>query len=150
MPEAAVLQEVQLTLQLSSPDVELEAAERVTAVAGSIGMSADKIDEIRMAVVEACINAVEHSASNDGQLYLGIAVLGGPEKAASDGDSLRVTISDHGVGFDPEKLVQPEIGKKLKSANKRGWGLKIIEGLMDGVDVRSGSQGTSVVMSKNR
>ena len=47
MPEAAVLQEVQLTLQLSSPDVELEAAERVTAVAGSIGMSADKIDEVR-------------------------------------------------------------------------------------------------------
>ena len=148
MADAAIVREVQVTLDLSAADIELEAAERVSAVADSIGMSADKVDEVRMAVVEACINAVEHSGSSDGRLYLGIAVL--RDSGGDAEESLQVTISDHGVGFDPDKLVQPDIGKKLKSANKRGWGLKIIEGLMDRVDVRSGAQGTSVVMSKHR
>ena len=55
---------------------------------------------------------------------------------------------DHGVGFDPRNLVQPKIEEKLKASSKRGWGLKIIEGLMDEVDVRSGIEGTEVVMRK--
>ena len=148
MPDAAIVKEVQVTLDFSASDIELEAAERVGVVAQSIGMSADKIDEVRMAVVEACINAVEHSGSADGELHLGIAVL--RESGGAADESLQVTISDHGVGFDPDKLVEPDIGKKLKAANKRGWGLKIIEGLMDRVDVRSGARGTSVVMSKHR
>lgn len=148
MPDAAIVKEVQVTLDFGAPDIELEAAERVSVVAQSIGMSADKIDEVRMAVVEACINAIEHSGSTDGELHLGIAVL--RESGGSAEESLQVTISDHGVGFDPDKLVEPDIGKKLKAANKRGWGLKIIEGLMDRVDVQSGARGTSVVMSKHR
>jgi anti-sigma regulatory factor (Ser/Thr protein kinase) len=33
---------------------------------------------------------------------------------------------------------------------KRGWGLKIIRGLMDEVEIQSGADGTTVVMSKMR
>ena len=57
---------------------------------------------------------------------------------------------DQGVGFDPSKLVQPRVENNLTSMRKRGWGLKIIEGLMDEVNVLSGEGGTSVVMSKAR
>jgi anti-sigma regulatory factor (Ser/Thr protein kinase) len=39
---------------------------------------------------------------------------------------------------------------KLKAVRKRGWGLKIIRGLMDEVDIVSGPDGTTVVMSKMR
>ena len=63
---------------------------------------------------------------------------------------LRITIQDQGVGFDPSKVVQPRIEDNLTSMRKRGWGLKIIEGLMDEVNVHSGEGGTSVVMSKAR
>jgi len=39
---------------------------------------------------------------------------------------------------------------KLKADRKRGWGLKIIKGLMDEVEIDSGPRGTTVVMSKSR
>ena len=66
-----------------------------------------------MAVVEACINAIEHSRAADGQLHLGLAVLGSAE--AEEPQVLRITIQDQGVGFDCSKLVPPRIEDNLKS-----------------------------------
>jgi anti-sigma regulatory factor (Ser/Thr protein kinase) len=123
--------------------MEIEACESACAVAELIRMSPDKIDEVRMAVVEACINAIEHSEAEDGLLYLNIAVLGHDRP-----EILQITVRDHGVGFDRDTIVPPKIQDKIGAASKRGWGLKIIEGLMDDVVVHSGEAGTSVVMSK--
>ena len=53
--------------------------------------------------------------------------------------------------FDaPETLVEPTITDKLKATRKRGWGLKIIRGLMDEVEIDSSRHGTTVVMRKLR
>lgn len=142
MTEAGILREVNLTFQLA-PEMELEACEKSRAIAASIGMSSDRIDEVGMAVVEACINAIEHSRATDRRLYVHIAVVGSGKP-----EQLKITVRDFGVGFDPTKLVEPRIEEKLSANNKRGWGLKIIEGLMDGVDVRSNDAGTEVIMSK--
>lgn len=144
MADQAVLKEVVVTLRLE-PDVELQAAERACAIAEFMEMSPDKVDEVKMAVIEACINAIEHSHAEDRRVQVHIAVLGRKEP-----ETLQITVQDHGVGFDPQKLVQPFIDEKLKSANKRGWGLKIIEGLMDTVQVQSSESGTAVTMSKAR
>ena len=57
---------------------------------------------------------------------------------------------DTGVGFAPETIAEPSIADKLKSNRKRGWGLKIIRGLMDEVEIDSGRHGTTVVMRKLR
>jgi anti-sigma regulatory factor (Ser/Thr protein kinase) len=59
-------------------------------------------------------------------------------------------VRDTGIGFAPEDVEEPSIGKKLQAPRKRGWGLKIIHGLMDEVEIHSGSEGTTVVMSKLR
>jgi len=140
----AILREVTLTLPMV-PDMEIEASRTATAMAESIAMSADKIDEVRMAVVEACINAFEHSRSTDRNVYVTFEVLGtqGPE-------SLRITVRDGGVGFAPESIEEPDIQAKLKAERKRGWGLKIIRGLMDEVEIHSGQDGTTIVMCKSR
>lgn len=140
----SVLREVRLTLPMAA-DMEIAAAKTVTSMAESMQMSPDKIDEVRMAVVEACINAFEHSNALDRMVYLTFAVVGGdqPEK-------LQITVRDAGRGFDPGKLPEPSIEEKLKADRKRGWGLKIIEGLMDEVAIHSGGGGTTVVMSKWR
>ena len=53
-------------------------------------------------------------------------------------------------GFSPDEIEEPVIEDKIKARRKRGWGLKIIRGLMDEVEIRSGSEGTTVVMSKLR
>lgn len=140
----AVLREVTLTLPMAV-DMEIAATKTATSLAEFMHMSPDKIDEVRMAVVEACINAFEHSHADDRMVYLNFAVLGEREP-----ETLRITVRDTGEGFDPDGLEEPSIEEKLKSERKRGWGLKIIEGLMDEVSIRSGGDGTTVVMSKAR
>jgi anti-sigma regulatory factor (Ser/Thr protein kinase) len=98
-----------------------------------------------MAVIEACINAFEHSHAEDRVVVVNIQMLG-----QGDPEKLRITVRDKGVGFDPEEPQEPRIEEKLKAQRKRGWGLKIIRGLMDEVEIHSGSGGTTVVMSKLR
>lgn len=144
MANSAVLREVTLTLPML-PDMEIAASKTATALAEFMEMSSDKIDEVRMAVVEACINSFEHSKANDQKVEIQFAVLGNDEP-----ERLQITIRDSGVGFTPENLVKPRIEDKLKAASKRGWGLTIIKGLMDEVDIHSGPGGTTVVMSKLR
>ena len=139
-----VLREVTLALPMVS-EMEIEASKTATAIAESIRMSPDRIDEVRMAVVEACINALEHSRAADGEVFVTFQVLGG-----QDPEKLRITVHDNGVGFSPEDVEPPTMASKLKAARKRGWGLKIIRGLMDDVEIRSGAEGTTVVMSKMR
>lgn len=125
--------------------MEMTASKTATALAESMGMSADKIDEVRMAVVEACINAFEHSQAKDGRVYITFEVLG-----QGDDQRLQITVEDTGVGFVPGEVEAPRIEDKLKAARKRGWGLQIIKGLMDEVEIDSGDHGTTVVMRKLR
>lgn len=144
MAAPAILREVKLTLPIA-PDMEIAASKTATALAEFMRMSADKIDEVRMAVVEACINAIEHSRAPDRKVYLIFEVLG-----ESEPEVLRITVRDQGVGFAPEKVEEPTIESKISAERKRGWGLKIIRGLMDDVEIVSGADGTSIVMTKAR
>jgi anti-sigma regulatory factor (Ser/Thr protein kinase) len=98
-----------------------------------------------MAVLEACINSFEHSKADDRKVEIRFVVLGN-----DDPERLQITISDSGVGFVPNDVERPRIEEKLIAANKRGWGLTIIKGLMDEVEIHSGANGTTVVMSKLR
>ena len=139
-----VLREVELALPMV-PEMEIEASQTATAIAKSIRMSPDRIDEVRMAVVEACINALEHSHSSDQEVFVTFQVLGDPEPV-----KLRIMVKDHGIGFSPEGQEEPTMEGKIKAVRKRGWGLKIIRGLMDEVEIHSGADGTTVVMSKMR
>lgn len=138
-----VMRKVTLALPMV-PEVEIEASKTATAIAESMRMSPDRIDEVRMAVVEACINALEHSRSSE-EVLVTFEVLGG-----RDPEKLRITVRDTGVGFSPEDVVKPTIQEKLKAPRKRGWGLEIIRGLMDEFEIHSGTEGTTVVMSKMR
>jgi len=137
-------QEVNLTLPVR-PDMEMTASKTATSLAESMGMSEDKVDEVRMAVVEACINAFEHSQAADGRVYITFQIVGD-----DDAQKLQITVEDTGVGFVPEEIEAPRIEDKLKADRKRGWGIQIIKGLMDEVEINSSDRGTSVVMRKLR
>ncbi len=134
----ATLREVTLTLPML-PDMEIAASRTVTALAEFMEMTPDRVDEVRMAVLEACINAFEHSRSEDGKVSLTFSVLG--EGAVAE--KLQIRVQDAGVGFNPSHVQDPNIQDKLKAASKRGWGLKIIRGLMDEVDIRSNDRSMS-------
>ena len=144
MANHALLREVTLTLPMVA-DMEIAASKTATAMAEHMGLGADKIDEVRMAVVEACINSFEHSHADDSRVYLTFAITGDekPEK-------LEITVRDNGTGFEASEVEEPKIEEKLKAERKRGWGLKIIRGLMDEVDIESDAEGTTITMVKYR
>lgn len=136
--------EVQLTIPVA-PDMEIAATAQVAALGEWMEMGRDKIDEVKLAVVEACINAFEHSATPDRQVRLGFVA------DESDGRVfLEVDVVDAGHGFDPSHVETPEISAKLRNKRKRGWGIRIIESLMDDVKIESGACGTSIKMRKYR
>ena len=100
-----------------------------------------------MAVVEATINAFEHSGASDRRVSIHFHVLG-PEH---EPEGLQITVSDSGVGITDQEIKKSRADDEpAKLPRKRGHGLRIISGLMDKVDIQSNPQGTTVVMTKLR
>lgn len=134
--------EVHLTIPVA-PEMEIVATALVSALGELMQMERDKIDEMKMAVVESCINAFEHSDTPDRRVEIEFVTQQGNGRSY-----LEVGVTDAGRGFDPSKLTAPDISAKLKSDRKRGWGIKIIESLIDDVRIESGTHGTKIVMRK--
>ena len=122
------------------PDMELTATTVAESLGAFIGLEQTKIDEVKMALIEACINAFEHSRSSERRIDLSFKIT---DKA------MTITISDGGDGFDMDEALR-RIENKRDKGEKRGWGLTIITELMDEVDIDSGASGTLVKMSKYR
>lgn len=133
--------EVSLTIPII-PDMEMAATQTAEAILRFMSFSVDQIDEVKHALIEACINAFEHSASRDGHVYI---------KFVMNQDELLVVIQDFGTGFEAAGIPRPSLIRKLSGAeHKRGWGLMMMESLMDYVQIESGPQGTRIVMTKKR
>lgn len=144
----AEAREIHLTIPVA-PEMEIAATAQVAALGEWMELGRDKIDEVKMAVVEACINAFEHSGTPDHKVELKFRVA-----SEKDTDGVRtfleVDVLDNGHGFDPSRVTAPQIGQKLRAPHKRGWGLRIIRSLMDDVRIVSGERGTMIVMRKYR
>ena len=123
------------------PEMELAATKTAEAVAGFIGLSEDKLDEVKLALIEACINAFEHSQSKEQRVSVNFSM---------GDDALTIQISDRGQGFDPELAREKVVKRRASGESKRGWGLKLMSELMDKVDIRSDQNGTVITMVKNR
>lgn len=122
------------------PDIEVAAIKTAAAIAEYMEFNSEKVDELKLALIEACINAFEHSNSKDKKLFI---------KFVMQGNELTVIIKDNGKGFEPGSVNEkPDIKEKLKSTNKRGWGLLLIKNLMDKVEIESNSEGTTLKMTK--
>ncbi|MDG2396704.1 MAG: ATP-binding protein [Flavobacteriaceae bacterium] len=132
------------TVELKLPilkNMELIATQTAEVVSKHMNLSEEKSGEISMAIIEACINAFEHSESKE-EIFIHFII--------SD-ESLTVKVIDHGVGFDASEIEIPDIENKLKSSErKRGWGIMLIKELMDHVDFVSDSSGTTLTMVKNK
>ncbi|HEY6148555.1 MAG TPA: ATP-binding protein [Thermoanaerobaculia bacterium] len=135
--------EVSLTIPVAS-DMEIVATAQVAALGEYIDMPHDKIDEIKLALVEACINAFEHANTRDDRVHLTFRV-GRDEDGP---DFLEVEVFDQGRGFDHSIVEVPTPEKTFTGGKKRGWGLQIMRSLMDSVAITSGEWGTKILMRK--
>lgn len=132
--------EINLTIPME-PDMEMAAIQTAEAVLRFMAFSDDQIDEVKHAMIEGCINAFEHSASPEKKVYI---------KFLMNQDELLVQIRDFGRGFDVGEVEKPVMAKKFGADYKRGWGLLLMESLMDSVEIASGASGTTITMTKKR
>ncbi|GEM_PF-327098 len=121
------------------PQMELTATSTVASLAEFMGMDSVKVEEIKTAVIEACINAFEHSQSKERRVYLALDVTE---------EALEIQVIDKGQGFNQEEAEKKVAEKRARGEKKRGWGMTIIHEMMDEVDVQSDGNGTVLTMVK--
>lgn len=114
----------------------------VAAIATSIpGIDDDRLEDLRIAVSEACTNAVEaHQAvGRDQRVVLRCLV---------EQEALQVSVEDRGNGFDPAAVPpRPLVGDLGQLNSERGWGLQLIRALVDDVTFEPTAEGTAVHLS---
>jgi serine/threonine-protein kinase RsbW len=117
-------------------DNELIAASTAEQIAKRLTFRPEAINQIKTAIVEACINASEHSFSPDRKIY---------QRFRVESDRLVITISSRGIV--PANLNGANSGSEA-AEERRGWGLKLIRTLMDEVEFERVDDGTSLRMTK--
>lgn len=109
-------------------------------VSGRRSLADERIDDLKLAVSEACTNAIE--AHHDVEVDERVLV-----RCSEAEDRLEVSIQDRGPGFDPETLPEhPPVTDPERLNFERGLGIPLIRTLVDDVSFESSSQGTAVRM----
>ncbi|HEX3558592.1 MAG TPA: ATP-binding protein [Pyrinomonadaceae bacterium] len=124
-------------------DTELVAANAVEQIARRMDFQPEAITQIKHALIEACINAAEHSLSPERKIYNRFRV---------EGDKLVITVSSRGLTV-PTSLSEngassPDKNGGEGARTRRGWGLKLIRTLMDDVEFERVDDGTRLRMTK--
>jgi serine/threonine-protein kinase RsbW len=103
--------------------------------ATKMGASREKADKARLAVMEICLNAIEHGSDNDPTKVVSIDLY-------EQNDTLIIEI------FDTGKAFKPVIPKKFPPTqpNRRGFGLFMAYKLVDELEFPPCGQGTLVRM----
>jgi serine/threonine-protein kinase RsbW len=100
----------------------------------------DRIDDLKLAVSEACTNAIEAHA----EVQADERVLVRWREAA---DCFEVSVEDRGPGFDPEALPEhPPVTDPDRLNFERGLGIPLIRTLVDQVEFEPSDKGTAVRM----
>jgi serine/threonine-protein kinase RsbW len=136
---------VQRILELQVPSsVEHIATVRLvvsSAASWRRDLSDDRIDDLKLAVSEACTNAVEANRETRPRAPVTVAVY--------EADSyLEVQVSDQGGGFDPAELSpHPPVTDPQRLNFERGLGIPLIRTLVDDVRFEPTDRGTTVCLS---
>jgi len=141
--EAAAAPEVLAEFQVpSEAGNEREVMRRVAEAAGPAGLAGERLEKLKTAVAETAMNAIEHGNHNDPVLPVRVRV-------ARQAHDLLVEISDLG-GDRPIPIREtPDIEAKLRGEQEaRGWGLFLIQSLVDAmqVDTDQGRRTVQLVM----
>jgi serine/threonine-protein kinase RsbW len=130
-------------------DVELEIPARpefvalVRLVVSSLAsarrvLAEDRIDDLKLAVSEACTNAIEAHGAIDVDDRVVIRCREGD-------DRIEVLVDDRGEGFDVGKLPEhPPVTDPERLNFERGLGIPLIRTLVDEVEFAPSHVGTSV------
>lgn len=118
----------------------LSLARLVVTGAASIEptFSDDRIENLRVAVSEACTNAIEAHASHGHEERILI-------RCALAEDRIEVAVTDHGGGFDPDNATSaPEAEHPDRLLFESGLGIPLMRVLVDETEFHATPHGTVV------
>jgi serine/threonine-protein kinase RsbW len=129
MPEAAVV-------RLSFPaktDYLLLARLALSGLAREAPLDEELLADLKLAVTEACGNAVRHAyPESDGEVCVSYVVAE---------DSIVMIVEDQGAGIAPDESPEP-----TPAPLEGGMGISIISAVVDDLDVRAGADGRGTVV----
>lgn len=108
-----------------------------SAIASRMGFSFEEIEDIKVAIAEACTNVIKHGMCNKSENYEIDFVM--------EENKIIIDIIDKGTGFCFEDVLEPD----LSCPKEGGLGIFIIKSLMDEVEIKSDlGKGTAIKMIK--
>lgn len=128
----------------SEPGVERQAMLRVAEAVAPLELPANRLERLKTAVAEATMNAVEHGNQFRPEASVAIEVLASMDEVA-------VRITDHGGGPATLEQPAPDLEAKLDGRQSpRGWGLFLIQNLVDAVHQSSDGTRHTVELTIHR
>ena len=125
--------EVRLPSRMGFEKVAMATA---ASVARLMGFREDRIEDLKTALAEACINAIEHGNRLNEGLSVGVVL-------SVSADSLEVKVIDDGTGMSKQQA-KPDIDRKMHGEESpRGMGMFLIQALMDEAEWVAGTDGKS-------
>ena len=123
-------------IELHIPSVmgfEKVAMECSASVAKKMGFTEDRIEDLKTAVAEACLNAINKMDTNT---KVGITLT-------VEESRLQVSVRDEGKGIG--RIPTPSIESKIEGEDKpRGWGIFLIKSLVNEVTFEASPEGGNV------
>ncbi|TQQ84596.1 histidine kinase [Peptacetobacter hominis] len=105
-----------------------------SGIANKIGFTIDEIEDIKVAISEACTNAIKHSDEDKFNIVFNIMDNG-----------IEIEVHDKGKGCDVSAIKIPD----LENPKESGLGIFIMKTLMDDVCIESTeNKGTVIKMTK--
>lgn len=122
----------------AKPDYLLLARLALSGLTRAVPVSEEALADLKLAVTEACGNAVRHAyPEGTGDVCVSYVVTG---------DTLEMIVEDQGKGLDEAIAADAPVSAPLES----GMGISIIRTIVDDLDIHAGAdgRGTVVRMSK--
>jgi len=127
-------------IELHIPSVmgfEKVAMECAATTAKNMGFTEDRVEDLKTAVAEACLNAIEHGNKMDTSTRVGVTLT-------MEESKLQVSVKDEGKGIG--EIPIPSIENKIEGKDKlRGWGIFLIKNLVNEVTFEPSPEGGNVV-----
>ena len=108
----------------------------IDEVTGAIGIKQDDYGKIMVASLEAVNNAITHGNKANPQKLVDVEI-------EFDDDEIRITVSDEGEGFRPDKIPDPTLPENIEELSGRG--VFLMTKLAD--SIKFNEKGNSVTMS---
>jgi anti-sigma regulatory factor (Ser/Thr protein kinase) len=139
-PPAARGEECRLVMVIPSrAEIELVAARALEEFGAKLPFAEGDLARVRAALVEACLNALEHGGGEDRSVELSFTATA---------EALALEVFNRGRAFVGGGAAMPRVEEKFGQARKRGWGIPLMERLMDEVEFLEEAGGTRLRMIK--